>query len=104
MNLLLVASAGLIAAGADWFLAVWANSESPAPSRLVAGLALYVAAMFLFALSLRRGTLVVNGATFAVINGLAVVIVSRIALRESISPIQWTGVALAVAALVLLEL
>ena len=104
MNLLLVVSAGLVAAGADWVLARWAGDASSTPPRLVAGLALYVVAMLLFALSLRSGTLLVNGATFALVNGLGVLVISRVALREAVSAVQWIGVALAITALVLLEL
>ncbi len=104
MNLLLVASAGLISVVADWALVRWANTSPSVPARLCAGLALYVVSMFLFALSLRRGTLLVNGAAFVLVNGLGVLLVSRIALRETVAPLQWLGVALAIVALVLLEL
>jgi multidrug transporter EmrE-like cation transporter len=104
MNLLLVATAGLIAAAADWLLVAWARESQPTHSRLVAGLVIYVVAMLLFALSLRRGTLLVNGAMFALVNGITIVVISRVALREVIAPVQWIGIALGIAALVLMEL
>lgn len=104
MTLLLVAAAGLVAAGADWILIRWATASTSSAGQLCAGLGLYVVAMFVFALSLRRGTLLVNGAAFALVNGLAIVVISRVVLREVVTPLQWTGVGLAIAALVLMEL
>jgi drug/metabolite transporter (DMT)-like permease len=103
MNLLLVVLAGLIAANGEWVLATQPRETRSAAVRLGAGLALYAVAMFLFALSLRCGEPLANGAMFVIAYALAVA-VGRVALRETVSAARCVGVALAIGALVLLQL
>jgi multidrug transporter EmrE-like cation transporter len=102
MNLLLVVLAGLVGTAADWLLKAW--SVDGGSSRLVGAIGVYVVATLLFAFSLRHGTILGNGTIFAVINGLGIVAISRFAYAEELTALQYGGIGLAVAGLVLMKI
>lgn len=101
MNLVWVLAAAAVATGSDYLLKRWSLTD--ATVLLVGGVVGWALSAFLFACSLRTGTLLANGSVFVVASGLAVVAMSLWVFHEPVSPRQWAGVALAVVAVLLLD-
>lgn len=100
--LLWSALAGAFAGAGDLCLKL--GAQSVGRSWTVGGAALWACSAVLFARALRLQPLLVAGTTFVTVNAVIVVVLSQVVFREPVLPLQWAGIALAVIALVLIEL
>lgn len=101
-NLAFVAIAGILATIADYYLKTWATANEG--STLAAGILLYGISMFIFALSLKTGSLLANGAAYVLVNALGFVFLSQWLFKEVITQTQYAGIFLGLLALILIEI
>lgn len=102
MGLVWILSSGLVAAAADYALKRWSLDDRG--WLLASGVLAWAVSALFFAFSLKSGGLLENGVLFVLVSGVAVFAMSQWLFHEPVSPRQWVGVALAVVAVLLLEI
>lgn len=100
-SLLLVVLAGILATIADYYLKIWANTND---TKLIVGaIIIYAISIFVFALSLKTGTLLTSGAAYVIVNALGFLFLSKVVFGENITQTQYFGVIIGMVALYLIE-